>query len=171
MVRTLAGCGMRRVRRASKRRSWFTYQTSPTWRPPSGSNACYRIQPEVHFYLPGGDGIALPVFPNNGLERVKLLAHVDTGASHCLFERRHGELLNLDVEAGDPITFRTATGRVEAFGHLVTIETLGLNFESVVYFFADERINKNLLGRLGWLDRIRLGLIDHDGLLYVASYG
>ena len=45
MVRTLAGCGMRRVRRASKRRSWFTYQTSPTWRPPSGSNACYRIQP------------------------------------------------------------------------------------------------------------------------------
>jgi len=29
--------------------------------------------------------------------------------------------------------------------------------QTVVYFFADERINKNLLGRLGWLDRIRLG--------------
>ena len=94
----------------------------------------------------------------------------DTGASHCLFERRHAELLNLEVEAGDPLAFRTATGRVEAFGHLVTIETPGLNFESVVYFLADERINKNLLGRLGWLDRIRLGLIDHDGVLYVASY-
>ena len=52
----------------------------------------------------------------------------------------------------------------------MTIETLGLNFESVVYFFADERINKNLLGRLGWLDRIRLGLIDHDGVLYFASH-
>jgi len=82
---------------------------------------------------------------------------VDTGAFHRLFERRHAELLNLDVEAGDPMAFRTAAGRVEAFGHLVTIETLGLNFESAVYFFADERINKNLLGRLGWLDRIRLG--------------
>jgi len=68
------------------------------------------------------------------------------------------------------MAFQTATGRVEAFGHRVTIETLGLNFESVVYFFADERINKNLLGRLGWLDRIRLGLIDDDGLLYVAPY-
>jgi hypothetical protein len=68
------------------------------------------------------------------------------------------------------VAFRTANGRVEAFGHLVTVETLGLKFESVVYFFADERINKNLLGRLGWLDRIRLGLIDHDGVLYVASY-
>jgi predicted aspartyl protease len=125
----------------------------------------------AHSYLPSDQGIPLPIFLNNSAERVKLLAHVDTGASHCLFERRHAELLNLDVEAGDPMAFRTATGRVEAFGHLVTVETLGLNFESVVYFFADERINKNLLGRLGWLDRIRLGLIDHDGLLYVASYG
>ena len=124
----------------------------------------------THSYLPAGDGISLPVFLNNGAERVKLLAHVDTGASHCLFERRHAELLNLDVEAGAPVAFRTATGRVEAFGHLVTIGTLGLNFESVVNFFADERIDKNLLGRLGWLDRIRLGLIDHDGVLDVASY-
>jgi hypothetical protein len=40
----------------------------------------------------------------------------------------------------------------------------------MVYFFADERINKNLLGRTGWLDRIRLGLIDHDCELYVAAY-
>ena len=124
----------------------------------------------THSYLPAADGISLPVFLNNGAERVKLLAHVDTGASPCLFERRHAELLNLDAEAGDPTAFRTGTGRVEAFGHLVTIDALGLNFESVVYFFADERIIKNLLGRLGWLDRIRLGLIDHDGMLYVASY-
>jgi hypothetical protein len=40
----------------------------------------------------------------------------------------------------------------------------------MVYFFADERINKNLLGRIGWLDRIRLGLVDHDGELYLAPY-
>jgi hypothetical protein len=46
--------------------------------------------------------------------------------------------LDLDVEAGDPMAFRTATGRVEAFGHLITIETLGLNFESVVYFFEQQ---------------------------------
>jgi predicted aspartyl protease len=124
----------------------------------------------THSYLVAGDGISLPVFLSSGEERIKLLAHVDTGATHCLFERRHAELMNLDVEAGDPMAFRTATGRVEAFGHLVTIETLGLSFESVVYFFADERINKNLLGRLGWLDRIRIGVIDYDGLLYLASY-
>jgi len=124
----------------------------------------------THAYLPAGGGISLPVFLNNGAERIKLLAHVDTGASRCLFERKHAELLNLDVEAGDRMAFWTATGRVEAFGHPLTIETLGLSFESVVYFFADEHINKNLLGRVGWLDRIRIGLIDHDGVLYLASY-
>ena len=124
----------------------------------------------THSYLAAGEGISVPVFLSNGEERIKLLAHMDTGATHCLFERRQAELLNLDVEAGDPMAFLTAAGRVDAFGHLITIETLGLSFESVVYFFADERINKNLLGRLGWLDRIRIGVIDHDGLLYLASY-
>jgi len=84
----------------------------------------------TYSYLPADDGISLPVILNGGGERVKLLAQVDTGASHCLFERRHAELLNLDVEAGDPMAFRTATGRVEAIGHLVTIETLGVHFES-----------------------------------------
>ena len=124
----------------------------------------------IHAYGHVADGISLPVILTSASESVELLAYVDTGASNCLFERNHAELLNLDVEAGDRKTFRTATGRVDAFGHLVTMEVLDLKFESVVYFFADERINKNLLGRVGWLDRIRLGLIDHDGELFLAPY-
>ncbi len=32
----------------------------------------------------------------------------------------------------------------------------------MVYFFADERSNKNLLGRTGWLNRVRFGLVEHD---------
>ena len=102
----------------------------------------------------------------SGREVIDLLAYLDT----CLFERKHGELLDLEVEAGDHRTFRTATGRVEAFGHVVELHVLGLKFESLVYFFADERVNKNLLGRAGWLDRIRLGLVDHDGDRYLAPY-
>jgi hypothetical protein len=76
--------------------------------------------------------------------------------SKCLFERNHRELLSLEIEAGDPRTFRTAIGSIDAFGHTVKIEVLGLKFESVVFFFADERINENLPGRSGRLDRIRL---------------
>ncbi|HEV3202078.1 MAG TPA: hypothetical protein VGZ73_29470 [Bryobacteraceae bacterium] len=70
----------------------------------------------------------------------------------------------------DPRTFSTATGRVQAFGHMVTLTVLNIEFESMVYFFADERINKNLLGRIGWLDRVRFGLVDHDEELYLAPY-
>ena len=106
----------------------------------------------------------------SGVETLDVLANVDTGASNCLFEREHGEMLDLEVEAGEPKTFWTANGRVETFGHAIEIEFAGMSVESVVYFFADERIRKNLLGRTGWLDRVRLGLIDHDSVLYLAPY-
>jgi len=38
----------------------------------------------------------------------------------------------------------------------VIIEAAELRVEAMVYFFA-ERVNKNLLGRTGWLNRVRLG--------------
>lgn len=121
-------------------------------------------------YAPGVEGIALPVVLTNGGESVDILAFVDTGASNCLFEREHADLLNLEIETGDPKTFWTATGRVETFGHTVELEVLGLKVESMVYFFADEHIHRNLLGRTGWLDRVRFGLVDHDLELYLADY-
>ena len=125
---------------------------------------------QVYRYRSTASGISIPVVLKSGGEVADLLAYLDTGASDCLFERKHGELLDLEIEAGDRRTFRTATGGVDAFGHIVELEVLGLNFESMVYFFGDERINKNLLGRAGWLDRIRLGLVDYDGELYLAPY-
>ena len=67
-----------------------------------------------------------------------LIACIDTGASHCLFTREHGELLGFDIEAGERKFFGTAAGSVETFGHWVVINALGLQVESLVYFFADE---------------------------------
>jgi len=40
----------------------------------------------------------------------------------------------------------------------------------MVYFFADPLIDKNVLGRIGWLDRVRLGLIHQDNKIYLAPY-
>lgn len=37
----------------------------------------------------------------------------------------------------------------------------------MVYFAAHEGYNRNLLGRHGWLNRVRLGLIDYEGKLYL----
>ena len=59
---------------------------------------------------------------------------------------------------------------MDTFGHVIQMEVLELKFESMVYFFADLHILKNLLGRIGWLDRVRLGLVDHDRELYLATY-
>jgi hypothetical protein len=123
-----------------------------------------------HRYGANAPGISLPIVLSNGIRKVGLLANVDTGAGNCLFERTHGEVLNLEIEKGQHAWFGTATGRVEAFGHVVQIEFADLSVESTVYFFADERIHKNLLRRRGWLDRIRFGLVDHDLSLYLAPY-
>jgi hypothetical protein len=61
----------------------------------------------VHSYASSTEGISLPVVLRSGGERIDLFASVDTGASNCLFERAHGEGLNLDIEAGDAKTFST----------------------------------------------------------------
>ena len=115
-------------------------------------------------------GILLKTVLQSGSETVAVFAAVDTGAANCLFERVHGELLGLDIEAGERKGFSTATGRIEAFGHLVLVETMGVQFESMVYFFANPEIQKNLLGRTGWLDRVKLGVVDYDQTLYLAPY-
>jgi hypothetical protein len=123
-----------------------------------------------HSYLSPKDEITLPIRIGCGTKSVPVVATIDTGASHCLFERPHGEWLGLVIESGERRLFRTAAGPVETFGHLVHIEAFETVIESMVYFFADPTINKNLLGRSGWLDRIRLGLVHYDRELYLAGY-
>ena len=106
----------------------------------------------------------------SGNESIELTASVDTGASFCLFSREYARALNIDTESGELRTFWTANSKIEAYGHMVTIRVLGIHAEALVFFFADERINKNVVGRPGWLDRLRFGLIEHDQQLFLASY-
>jgi aspartyl protease len=117
------------------------------------------------------DGIAVPVTLRAGGAAAHLTASVDTGASFCVFERGYGELLGLEVEAGEPQVFSTATGTFKAYGHAVTLSTLGLSFDVKVYFAGHEGFGRNVLGRRGWLDHVRLGLVEHDGRLYLSGYG
>jgi len=46
----------------------------------------------------------------------------------------------------------------------------GVETTSLVYFFADPMIEKNVLGRIGWLDRVRFGLVHHDSKAHLAQY-
>jgi hypothetical protein len=78
--------------------------------------------------------------------------------------------LALKVERGVPMSFATANSRFQAFGHEVTISTLNIEVHSLVFFFADADIVKNVLGRHGWLVHLNVGIVDYDQLLYLDSH-
>jgi hypothetical protein len=116
------------------------------------------------------EGICVPVVLKAGANSVRLAASVDTGATFCIFRNELAEALGLDPANASLKRFRTANSSFEAFAHEVEISVLGVTTFSTVYFFADVSINKNVLGRVGWLDRVRLGLVDYDSTIYLGSY-
>lgn len=115
-------------------------------------------------------GISLDVDLKVSDKTVSFTAKIDTGADHCIFERRFGEKLGLKIEDGIPQRFSTATGNFLAFGHNVTLITSDLTFDSYIFFYENENQKINVLGRFGWLDRIVLGLVDYEGKLYLNRY-
>ena len=123
-----------------------------------------------HSYAGPGDTIGVPVVLRSGEETIDLVANLDTGAAYCLFERSYAEALGLNVERGVPMSFSTANSRFEAYGHEVAIGTLDIEVYSLLFFFADPNIVKNVRGRHGWLDRLNVGIVDHDQLLYAGAY-
>ena len=124
----------------------------------------------LHHYDLGQLGITLPVALGSTPDAVKFDAKVDTGSSHCIFQRQHGEQLGFDIETGSLERFSTAMGSFPAYGHETTLSVLGFETTAVVFFAADEYFTRNVLGRVGWLDRVRLGLIDYEGRLYLSDY-
>lgn len=115
-------------------------------------------------------GIEIPTTVSAGDRIVTFMANVDSGARYCLFKREHGEQLALNLEEGIPITLDSLGGSLEAFGHEVTIQTLDLTFRSLVYFAKYAGLRRNILGRVGWLRNIKLGIVDYDEMIYLATY-
>jgi hypothetical protein len=66
--------------------------------------------------------------------------------------------------------YRTVTGSFLAYGHEMTVRTLGLEWSAVIYFYAAGNQHGNFIGRQGWLDRIRLGLVHYDQHAYLSPY-
>ena len=123
-----------------------------------------------HSYDTTKVGITVPVELTDGTNVVQVDAKLDTGASFCIFERAYGEMLGLNVEDGTPTLVSTANSTFQAFGHWLTMTALGFQFDVVVYFAADESIRRSVLGRRGFIDQLRLCLIEHDGELYISKY-
>jgi hypothetical protein len=123
-----------------------------------------------HTYESRAEGITVPAVLRAAGNEIQLLAKVDTGATYCLFERWVAEELGLQVEEGERQRLATVVGGFDSYGHEVSIEVLGIVTTTTVYFFADPDIGRNVLGRRGWLDRLRFGLEDYDQYVYIADY-
>lgn len=124
----------------------------------------------MHQYIDAKDGIHVPITLAIGSQSVELVAKLDTGAAHCIFERKYGEMLGLDVEYNRLQRFRTVAGSFAAYEHEVTIQTLGIEFSATVFFAQDSAFNRNFLGRSGWLDRLRIAIIDYDRTLFLSPH-
>ncbi len=112
--------------------------------------------------ISGDDSIVIPSGSRSGSNHVPIIASVNTGAAFCVFGAQVAEALNLSLLSGVRQRFRTANSKFEAFGHEVEISAQGVVAHSTVYFFCRSNIEKNVSGRIGWLDRVCLGLIHHD---------
>ena len=124
---------------------------------------------KTHYYNTLRPGISLTAILHHGQESVECEARLDTGSSHCIFKRAHGELLGLYIES-TVAEIATVTGSFKAYLHTVTIEVFGIRSEATVYFAADEQFTRSVLGRIGWLDRVKLGLIDYEAKLLLSPY-
>jgi hypothetical protein len=125
---------------------------------------------KTHHYSTLKTGIVLTAILHHGQESVECEVRLDTGSSHCIFKRAHGELLGLDIESTAAEKIATVTGSFQAYPHTVTIEVLGIRSDATVYFAADDHFTRSVLGRTGWLDRVKLGLIDYEGKLLLSPY-
>ena len=124
----------------------------------------------AHHYTEATDGITVPITLCMGGQSVELIAKLDTGAAHCIFERKYAEILGVEVESGRLQRFRTVAGSFAAYQHEVTIQTLGIEFSAVVFFAQDPTFSRNFLGRSGWLDRRRIAIVDYDCMLFLSQY-
>ncbi|HEV3199276.1 MAG TPA: hypothetical protein VGZ73_15290 [Bryobacteraceae bacterium] len=79
-------------------------------------------------------------------------------------------MVGIAVESGAPTRIATVAGTFLAYGHRVALNVLGIEVEATVYFADDPAMPRDVLGQTGWLDRIRLGVVDHDRQLYRSHY-
>ena len=131
----------------------------------------YRLNfSQVAEYDSGESGINVKASLRLDQQPLDFSAKIDTGSTNCIFTREIGEQLGLRIEDGLPKWIRTATGRFLTYEHEVTLSVLGFDFDILACFTEDENLQKNILGRYGFLMHVKMGLVDYEGKLYLSHY-
>lgn len=127
--------------------------------------------PFLHSYS-GQSAITVPLtLSSSASSYADLLAKLDTGSTHCVFDGTYAALLGLDLHSGVKQRIRTATGAFQTYGHEVTLAVFGFEWQAVVYFAESDSFSLSVLGRFGFLDRLRIAVVDYDEQLYLGPYG
>ena len=125
----------------------------------------------LHEYPANAQGIVVEVFLRSNGNEFRVHAKVDTGAEFCVFSRQIADALGIDVETGHLLKMSTLAGVFDTYGHELSYSVLGHEFTGTLYFAAHEQENaRNVLGRHGWFDRLKVGIIDYDRHLLIADY-
>ncbi len=120
---------------------------------------------------PGGPDIGFSILISSDSQTFyEVDVKLDTGSTFCVFHRQYADLLGIEVEQGTPQRMRAATGTFLAYGHDVLISVEGIEWHATVYFAEDEYFPVNVVGRVGFLDRLRIGLVDYEQTLYLSAY-
>ncbi|HKD08055.1 MAG TPA: hypothetical protein VKB79_19295 [Bryobacteraceae bacterium] len=106
----------------------------------------------------------------HGDRSVELSARLDTGAADCIFDYSYADILGL-TNPGFQREYRTVAGSFKAIGHEITIATMGLEWTAVVFFHAMGNPAHAFVGRRGWLDRVRIGIVHYEQKLLLGQYG
>lgn len=115
--------------------------------------------------------ITLPVILiSDSKLRVGLQAKLDTGSTYCIFEKRYAEWLEMDLTSGTPTRIETPTGSFYCYGHELTLSAFDFEWHAVVYFAEHEGFRTSVVGRVGFLDRLKVGIVDYEQLLYLGLY-
>ena len=113
-------------------------------------------------------GLCTPITLSVAGREIEADAHLDTGATYSVIPREVGERLGLDVEAGEPTSIRTGGGPMPAFLHYTNLTIDELFFEDVPICVAKyPEFHRILLGRGGWLQKVRLNLLVYEDSLYL----
>ncbi len=117
-------------------------------------------------------GLRLPITLSVAGREIEARAYLDTGSTYCVIPRETGERLGLDVEAGELTSIRTGGGPMPAFLHYANLTIDELFFEDVPVCIAKyPEFDRILLGREGWLQKVRLNLIAYEDSLYLNLHG
>jgi len=124
----------------------------------------------LHSY-PEYPAITVPIVLTSDLKtRVSLHAKLDTGSTYCIFEKRYAEWLDLDLMSGILTRIETPTGSFYCYGHELIVSAFDIEWQAVVYFAEHHAFRTSVVGRVGFLDRLKVGIVDYEQLLYLGLY-